>query len=339
VLRIAAARLLVSVAAAASFAAFLGPWWWQGELLASFRPHLAALALVCAVVCLLLWRPLPALGLVAVAALNVAPVVLAYRGAPAPAQAGAPTLRIAHQNAQGGFGGPVRILEHLQDDPTDVLVVLDPAPDWAVFLRDAAPVLGYELVLPTSGAADDRVLVLSRVPLLDVRAPQQAGLPPSAVEMTATLGQEPVRLLAVHTRNPLTPERWRLRNDQLHAIARWVEDQQDPTVVLGDLNDTKDTKSTRAVLGRGKHALVDTRPAERNGDNRPNPNPRYDPRNITWTHYYGKEDTYSRIDYLLISRGMAREWSRDETYVLALPNWSVASDHRPIVAGFIAEDK
>jgi len=110
-------------------------------------------------------------------------------------------------------------------------------------------------------------------------------------------------------------------------------------VVLGDLNDTKDTKSTRAVLGRGKHALVDTRPAERNGDNRPNPNPRYDPRNITWTHYYGKEDTYSRIDYLLISRGMAREWSRDETYVLALPNWSVASDHRPIVAGFIAEDK
>jgi len=236
VLRIAAARLLVSVAAAASFAAFLGPWWWQGELLASFRPHLAALALVCAVVCLLLWRPLPALGLVAVAALNVAPVVLAYRGAPAPAQAGAPTLRIAHQNAQGGFGGPVRILEHLQDDPTDVLVVLDPAPDWAVFLRDAAPVLGYELVLPTSGAADDRVLVLSRVPLLDVHVPQQAGLPPSAVEMTATLGQEPVRLLAVHTRNPLTPSRWRLRNDQLHAIARWVEDQQDPTVVLGDLN-------------------------------------------------------------------------------------------------------
>ncbi len=110
-------------------------------------------------------------------------------------------------------------------------------------------------------------------------------------------------------------------------------------VVLGDLNDTKDTKSTRAVIGQGKHALIDTRPAERNGDNQPNPNPRYEPRNITWTHHYGKEDSYSRIDYILLSRGMAREWSKDETYILALPNWGAGSDHRPIVASFAAGDK
>ena len=44
-------------------------------------------------------------------------------------------------------------------------------------------------------------------------------------------------------------------------------------VVLGDLNDTKDSASTKAVIGRGKHKLVDTRPAERNGDNAPSPNP------------------------------------------------------------------
>ena len=40
-------------------------------------------------------------------------------------------------------------------------------------------------------------------------------------------------------------------------------------VVLGDFNDTKDSASTKAVIGRGKHKLVDTRPAERNGDNAP----------------------------------------------------------------------
>ncbi len=110
-------------------------------------------------------------------------------------------------------------------------------------------------------------------------------------------------------------------------------------VVLGDFNDTKDTKSTRAILGRGKNALIDTRPAERNGDNQPNPNPRYEPRNITWTHHYGKEDTYSRIDYILISRGMAREWNKGESYVLALANWGAGSDHRPVVATFLATDK
>jgi endonuclease/exonuclease/phosphatase family metal-dependent hydrolase len=110
-------------------------------------------------------------------------------------------------------------------------------------------------------------------------------------------------------------------------------------VVLGDLNDTHDTKSIRTIIGRGRKALIDTRPAERNGDNLPNPNPRYEPRNVTWTHHYGKEDSYSRIDYLLLSHGMAREWNKAETCVLALPNWGIGSDHRPLVATFVAEER
>ena len=110
-------------------------------------------------------------------------------------------------------------------------------------------------------------------------------------------------------------------------------------IVLGDFNDVKDSKSTRVLIGRGRNSLVDTRPAERNGDNHPNPNPRYEPRNITWTHYYGKEDSYSRIDYIFISHGMAKEWLPKETYVLSLPNWGVASDHRPITASFIDKEQ
>lgn len=110
-------------------------------------------------------------------------------------------------------------------------------------------------------------------------------------------------------------------------------------VVLGDFNDTKNSASTKAVIGRGKAKLVDTRPAERNGDNLPNPNPAWEPRNITWTHYYGAEDSYSRIDYILLSPGMAKEWRKDETYILTIPNWAAGSDHRPLVATFEAENK
>ena len=121
--------------------------------------------------------------------------------------------------------------------------------------------------------------------------------------------------------------------------ARLTANPEGNLIVLGDLNDTKDTKSTRAIIGRGKTALIDTRPAERNGDNQPNPNPRYEPRNITWTYHYGKEDSYSRFDYILISRGMVPEWNKEETYVLALANWGIGSDHRPVVATFFAGDK
>ncbi|HXG47214.1 MAG TPA: endonuclease/exonuclease/phosphatase family protein [Methylomirabilota bacterium] len=110
-------------------------------------------------------------------------------------------------------------------------------------------------------------------------------------------------------------------------------------IVLGDLNDVKDSRAVRSILGRGRTALLDTRPAERNGDQAPAASPRHDPPRVTWTHYYGEEDTYSRSDYLLLSADMSREWRRDETYVLALPDWGVGSDHRPLVAAFVAEDR
>jgi len=109
-------------------------------------------------------------------------------------------------------------------------------------------------------------------------------------------------------------------------------------VVLGDFNDLKDSASTKAVIGSGRFKLVDTRPAERNDDTATNPVPAFEPRTITWTHYYGKEDTYSRVDYILLSPAMARDWLKSETYVLRTSNWGVGSDHRPIVAAFNMEN-
>ncbi len=110
-------------------------------------------------------------------------------------------------------------------------------------------------------------------------------------------------------------------------------------IVLGDFNDTKDTPPIKTIMGRYRNALVDTRPAEQNGDDLPPSRSRLDSPRITWTHFYRKEDSYSRVDYILLSRGMAREWTTNETYILKLPNWGLASDHRPIVASFVTEEK
>jgi endonuclease/exonuclease/phosphatase family metal-dependent hydrolase len=110
-------------------------------------------------------------------------------------------------------------------------------------------------------------------------------------------------------------------------------------VVLGDFNDLKDSKPVKVLIGHGKNALVDTRPAERNGDEPPGPESHFSAHNVTWTYHFGKDDTYSRVDYILISHGLAREWNTTGTYVLALPNWGQASDHRPVSASFFAEDE
>ncbi len=105
-------------------------------------------------------------------------------------------------------------------------------------------------------------------------------------------------------------------------------------IVLGDFNDSKNSDAMKEIIGRGKFKLTDTRPAERNGDNSFVENIYHEPRDVTWTYFYGADDTYSRIDYILLSPAMAKVWKTNETYIPTIPNWGIGSDHRPIVATF-----
>ena len=105
-------------------------------------------------------------------------------------------------------------------------------------------------------------------------------------------------------------------------------------IVLGDFNDTKDSDSTKEIIGRGKFKLTDTRPAEHNGDNAHAEPPYFEPRNVAWTYFYGADDTYARIDYILLSPAMEHDWVKAETYIPTIPNWGIGSDHRAILATF-----
>lgn len=113
--------------------------------------------------------------------------------------------------------------------------------------------------------------------------------------------------------------------------ARLAEDPGARVVVLGDLNDTKNSEALRVLLGRGRGRLMDTRPAEANGDTGFTPNPRWEPRTVTWTHYYGVEDSYSRVDYILLHPNLESAWVPAGSRIVSVPDWGLASDHRPIV--------
>jgi len=133
-----------------------------------------------------------------------------------------------------------------------------------------------------------------------------------------------------------------LRLEEAKLLRQMIEERLAATpkanlVVLGDFNDTKDSLTLNTIVGKGRRKLVDTRPAEQKSDTCPAAGSAT--RNVTWTHYYAVEDTYSRIDYLLLSPGMAAEWMTNETYVLSLPGWGIGSDHRPLVAVFTAADQ
>jgi len=136
-----------------------------------------------------------------------------------------------------------------------------------------------------------------------------------------------------------------LREQEAILLRQKVEErlQAEPSaniLVCGDFNDTKDSKALKTLVGRNSRVpLTDTRPVERNGDKAPSENPRWEPRHVSWTHFYGKEDTYSRLDYILLNAGMTREWNREGSYLPVIPDWGVGSDHRPVVCEFEAADK
>ena len=154
-------------------------------------------------------------------------------------------------------------------------------------------------------------------------------------------------LLAVHLKSHLTAHDADEAEERLGEAtvlrglidARLAKNPDAKLVVIGDFNDDKDSAAMKEIIGHGKFKLTDTRPAERNGDNAPGEPPYFEPRNVAWTYFYGKTDTYSRIDFILLSPALKADWLAAETYIPAIPNWGVGSDHRPIVAGFTTGGK
>jgi endonuclease/exonuclease/phosphatase family metal-dependent hydrolase len=110
-------------------------------------------------------------------------------------------------------------------------------------------------------------------------------------------------------------------------------------VVMGDFNDTKDSETLRTLVGRGREQWFDTRPSERNGDTGYSPNTRWQPRTISWTHYYGVEDSYSRVDYILLHPNAAAEWDASGSFLPTVADWGLASDHRPVVVALRTSDQ
>jgi endonuclease/exonuclease/phosphatase family metal-dependent hydrolase len=286
------------------------------------------------------------------------------------------TFRVATYNVENYLDQPTESRRHVKSDAAKAKIretIRAMKPDVIAFeemgnvsalleLRDSLKREGLDLPHwehVTGFDTNIHVAVLSRFPLV-ARRPhtndnfllggRRFQVSRGFVEVDVQVnGNYTFTLLAAHlkSRRPVPEaDEAELRREEARLLrakvdARLAANPHANIVVLGDFNDTYNSASTKQVVGpRGKHQLVDTRPAERNGDNLPHPlNPRYAPRSVTWTHYYGVEDSYSRIDYLLLSPGMAREWVTNETYIPTIPNWGIGSDHRPLVATFEAKDK
>ena len=93
-------------------------------------------------------------------------------------------------------------------------------------------------------------------------------------------------------------------------------------LVVGDFNDQRSSAALREAMG---HELADLRPRDQFGD--------------YWTHCWEEDETYARIDYLLVNTNMQREVVEQKTRAVRDPACAGASDHRPLFGVFVARER
>jgi endonuclease/exonuclease/phosphatase family metal-dependent hydrolase len=89
-------------------------------------------------------------------------------------------------------------------------------------------------------------------------------------------------------------------------------------LILGDCNDSKESKAVQHLLRRGRTGVSELLPA-------------MDSRGEVWTHYYHTEDSYSRVDHILVSPALHAAVEGGAAHIYDAPETRLASDHRPVV--------
>lgn len=143
-----------------------------------------------------------------------------------------------------------------------------------------------------------------------------------------------LRLIGVHLKSKIAaPEGESLiRRMESHLLAQRVSkilanEPEANLLVYGDFNDTKDQPALQSLIGeRGSQQMLrDLYPIDERGE--------------CWTHYWKTADVYSRMDFMMASRGLLPEILRKQTRIHSPSNWSDASDHRLISTSITATNR
>ncbi len=93
-------------------------------------------------------------------------------------------------------------------------------------------------------------------------------------------------------------------------------------VVYGDVNDTWATPAVKTITGNYNDPTYLTAIKAK------------DSRGETWTYHWALHDIYSRIDFIMVSRGIHRDVNFPAAKIIDDADWDEASDHRAVLAVF-----
>ncbi|MBI2497152.1 MAG: endonuclease/exonuclease/phosphatase family protein [Opitutae bacterium] len=222
----------------------------------------------------------------------------------------------------------------------DILAVEEMGPpafldDFQRELKTAGQDFPHAVVLEAADQ-DRHVAVLAKVPFKEVRRHTEVpityfGRPDvvkrGVLEVVFATNEGDFSLFVVHlkskyTERPDDPEALLQRSLEAEAVRDLVLTRHpDPAkgkfLIVGDWNDTRGTRPVKALQKRGDTVVGELVFAA-------------DSRGEVWTHFFRREDTYSRIDYLLASPALKPFVAGNRARIWDGPGVEVASDHRPV---------
>ncbi|HMP88818.1 MAG TPA: endonuclease/exonuclease/phosphatase family protein [Kiritimatiellia bacterium] len=138
-----------------------------------------------------------------------------------------------------------------------------------------------------------------------------------------------IRVVNLHLKSKVFHEagQTEMRRNEARILATHIrkfqrENPDMPLIVCGDFNDNHNSAAMRELLGRDDTDLQFLPLVDRDGDG--------------WTHFFGRDHIYSRIDYILVNSAMKQRWVESKSGIVRDNRTYKASDHRPIFATFNA---
>jgi len=227
-------RLAVAVSLFGSTTPWIGEWFYLLERATSFVPIYTGLSAAALVILSALrsWR-WSAVALVTFV-LAGAQTVPCYLGKPSQNVEGAP-LRVMTVNVFTANRNYAGLLALLKSERPDVVAVLEIDEVWAAALADLETEFPHRLVLPQED--NFGIGLFSKRPFEEITPVDLEGVP--AVRAVVKVGDVPITVLAVHTLPPASPLYIQIANKQLDLLPKLMQEDENPVILLGDLNVTR----------------------------------------------------------------------------------------------------
>ncbi len=227
------AVLTLGVVTASALALFAESFWVL-ELLTHFRLQLLIVQLPLMLACLWFRRWL-LFTLIAPFSIVHATAVAPYWPREASVLAAPDAVELMVVNLYGRNDEHARFIELADTEQPDLLLLLELTPEWAVALKRIEAGYPHRLVDARNGVFG--IALFSRVPLIDPKMIEILGVP--AIDTRLDLGHgDPVRLIGVHFRPPMSARQADERNAQLDRVGDLVVAESGPMIVAGDFNVT-----------------------------------------------------------------------------------------------------